>query len=129
MSAFVSKVTGTVIGAVGIVAVGCLLASVGLIAILRVCLPPVVDHRLVYAIEDGEVAQAKEFIQQGEGIRPCSAYRGAKCVPLHLAVRKRQIEIVEALLAAGADPNCYDSGEQSTPIMEALSALDPDDPA
>jgi ankyrin repeat protein len=86
-------------------------------------------------IQMGNVADAQKLIERGDGSKPCSEYSDLNESPLGAAARKRELPIVEALLKAGADPNCCGSdgfsplrkaiqGSRAFPIDTTLKVLD-----
>lgn len=69
--------------------------------------------RLIDAVQHEDVGLAKELIAQGADVNAKSRY-GA--TPLFFACDKGNVELVELLLAAGADVNVVDSFYGATPL-------------
>ena len=75
--------------------------------------------RLVLAIIDGDIGRAKALILAGADVHGARV-RGNERTPLHYAASYGHIEIVQMLIAAGADVNA-EGGRSGTPLYLAAN--------
>lgn len=79
------------------------------------------DEHLLNAAEQGDVAAVHEWLAQGANVNARDERRKTKnSTPLMLAVASGHLEVVQALLQKGANPNLSDAGDESANIPQML---------
>ncbi|HLO48702.1 MAG TPA: ankyrin repeat domain-containing protein, partial [Kamptonema sp.] len=80
-----------------------------------------IDEKLLAAAENGDVAVVRDCLEQGVNPNTRDARRKTRDrTPLMLASMAGHLPIVQALLAAGADPQMSDRSADTKPISKSL---------
>lgn len=76
------------------------------------------DNLLHHAVKKKDIIMTKNLIKQGFDVNAKIKY---DIVPLELAIANKDVEMIELLLAHGADPEFKDNNNQVRPLHLAAS--------
>jgi ankyrin repeat protein len=90
------------------------------LVILDGCAKPSLEDKLIGAAASGSIPEIKRLLSLGVNVN-CRAHSLNAGTPLIWAVRSRQENALEVLLAAGADPNIK-TGTKESPLFLAYGS-------